>query len=227
MMKYAVKFSMFLAFFSLSFFTSCDKSETESQEVEAFVDQALLSVAESASSGADGCYELVLPVSILFVDGTTAEVASIDEMKEAFRTWKENNPDATRKDRPQLVLPVDFIDDGGVIISVTTQEELKELRAACRKGHGPKKGKRGNKECSCFEIVFPLTISFSDGTTAEVNDRKEFKTTVRTWKENNPDATERPEVVFPITVQLEDGTTTEVNNEEELKALKEACRDGE
>jgi len=113
-----------------------------------------------------------------------------------------------------------------VIISVTTQEELKELRATCRKGYGPKKGKRGNKECSCFEIVFPLTISFPDGTTAEVNDRAEFKSTVREWKTNNPDATERPELVFPITVQLEDGTTSVANDEEELKALKLACRDG-
>ncbi len=226
MMKYAVNFSMFLAFFSLSFFTSCDKTSTTEDEVEAYVDQALLSVAESASSGADGCYELVLPVTILFVDGTSTEVASIDDMKTAFRTWKENNPDATKEDRPQLVLPVDFIDEEGTIISVSTQEELRALRVACKKERGSKKGKRGNKECSCFDIVFPISIAFPDGTSAEVADRAAFKSTVREWKANNPDATERPELVFPITVELEDGTTVEANSVEELKALKEACRDG-
>lgn len=229
MLKYSVKFSFLLALFSLCFFSACkDTATSEEQEVEAFVDQALLSVAAEASVGADGCYELIFPVTIEFTDGTTAEVNSVDEMKEAFRTWKAANPDATRRDKPTLALPVEFLSDEGEVITASTKEELIAIRIAC--GDRPphrRKGKRGGRECSCFDIQFPITILFPDDTTAEVNDRAEFKSTIRAWKAANPDATERPEVVFPITVVLEDGTSVEVNSLDELKALKEECRNGE
>jgi hypothetical protein len=47
---------------------------------------------------------------------------------------------------------------------------------------------------------------------------------IRTWKTNNPDATERPQIVFPLTVKIdEDGSLVTVNNREELRRLKEGC----
>ncbi len=68
--------------------------------------------------------------------------------------------------------------------------------------------------------MFPLTIQFPDGTTAEAADRAELKSLAREWKEANPDSEERPAIVFPIDVTLEDGSTVTVNSKEELKALR-------
>jgi hypothetical protein len=76
----------------------------------------------------------------------------------------------------------------------------------------------------CFELVFPITIEFSDGTSSVVNDYEELKATIRSWKENNPDATERPDFVFPIEVISKDGEMVTVNSQEELHELRIECR---
>ena len=77
----------------------------------------------------------------------------------------------------------------------------------------------------CFELVFPLSIEFPDGTTAEVNDREELKQAVRTWKEANPGVDGRPVLTFPITVEFEDGTTQTIETIEDLRTLKETCQE--
>lgn len=76
---------------------------------------------------------------------------------------------------------------------------------------------------SCFEFVYPITIEFADGTTAEVTSNENMRETIRTWKEANPDATERPSLVFPIEVVATDGTITSVASSEELKTLLATC----
>ena len=75
----------------------------------------------------------------------------------------------------------------------------------------------------CFELVFPISLDFPDETTEEVNDLDELKTTIRAWKEANPDATERPTLVYPIEVISEDGELISVADKAGLKELKEGC----
>ena len=75
----------------------------------------------------------------------------------------------------------------------------------------------------CYELIFPITVEFPDGTTVTANDYEELGTAIKTWKEANPDATERPSFVFPIEVLSEDGEVISVASHEELRALKEAC----
>jgi hypothetical protein len=78
----------------------------------------------------------------------------------------------------------------------------------------------------CFELVFPVTISFSDGTTAEVGDYKELKQAIRTWYYENgghPTKADHPTLVLPIQVINEAGEIITIETPEQLKELREEC----
>ena len=76
---------------------------------------------------------------------------------------------------------------------------------------------------SCFEFVYPISIKFADGATAEVTSNENMRETIRTWKESNSSATERPTLVFPLEVLAKDGTVTSVASETEFKTLLATC----
>jgi len=71
--------------------------------------------------------------------------------------------------------------------------------------------------------VYPITLSFSDGSTEEVADKETAKAAVKAWKEANPEAEGRPSIAFPYEVMLKDSTTTTLTTQEELDALKASC----
>ena len=161
--------------------------------------------------GFGSCLDLVYPVTLVFPDETSVEVADQEAQKEAVKAWIEAN--GREAGKPELQFPVDVVNSDDETLTANSADELKELAQACR-------GERRNR---CFSLVFPLSISLPDGTTQEVADHKEIKQAARAWKEANPDSEERPELVFPLSVELEDGTTQEVASQEDLEALKESC----
>lgn len=217
---------LFFALLSVLVFSSCE-NEVTSSDTEEYVDEVVFRMEESGNMGKYGCYSFVFPISISFPDGTTADVEDYDGLKETIRSWKEDNPDAT--ERPELGFPLEVLSEDGEVITVADKDELHELRMSCRRDFFQRRGHKGHGgRCQpCFEIVFPLTILFPDGTTAEAADRMALKDLAREWKENNPDATERPEIQFPVTVEYEDGSTATANSKEELKTLKEECSNSE
>jgi len=217
MFKNSVQLSvLFLSIFSL-FLISCGE-EANISETENFVDSTIKGMEEGKLGSKRLCYELIFPVTVDFADNTSVDVNSKAELKEAIRTWKEANPDAT--ERPQLAFPISLLDEDGNVLDVATQEELIELKKSC-------KGRPHHQWRRCFSVVFPVTIGFSDGTDASVGSKEELRAAIKAWKEANPDATERPHLVYPITLELvEDGTEVIVNSKEEAKALKEECRNG-
>jgi len=78
----------------------------------------------------------------------------------------------------------------------------------------------------CYELVFPVTLQFSDSTTQEVASYDEMKQAIRTWFEANggrPRPQDRPRLVFPYDVINEDGEVITVTNQEEVRVLREAC----
>ncbi|MFN0213908.1 MAG: hypothetical protein ACKVT2_06595 [Saprospiraceae bacterium] len=208
---------------------ACNKSSDLT--VDEFVDQALYSAQERGGMGRFGCYELVFPVSIVLPDGSTQEVNSYEEIKLALRTYfgtHGGGPRPHHSDRPLLSFefPISVINEDGDIITMDSDEELRRLRADCAGAtfgnHGPRG--HGDHGLACFEIVFPITIAFPDGTTAEVADRQALRQLLRTWRENNPGATQRPRIVFPITVKMDDdGSLVTVNSPQELRQLKQDC----
>ncbi|MEO1517881.1 MAG: hypothetical protein AAFV95_22865 [Bacteroidota bacterium] len=233
MQKFLLKNSWMLIVALLSVLTACNKDDnltdtlSETQEVAnlEYADQAVYRIQESSNTGKFGCYEFIFPITVSFADGTSLTANSYEELKEGVKEWKEANPDAT--DRPNLEFPIEVTSEDGEIITVNDQDALKELRLACKRDNFRKRGFKGcrGKGHKCFELVFPISISFPDGTTVQAIDRGGLRTAVREWKTNNPDVEGRPMLVFPIEVLLEDGTTQSIASIEELKALKDSCNE--
>lgn len=209
--------------------TSCTQDETEAleetvlqNEATAFENESVFTLQRGSSSGRNGCYELIFPLSIAFEDGTVVEVNSHRELRQNIRQWKQDNPDSTTK--PEFVFPIELLNEEGEMLTVNTAEELEELRADCPgrfgNGHnGPKCGQR------CFELVFPVTINFPDGTSEAFDEKIDMKQAIKTWFEaNGRDGETRPELDFPVDVILEDETTITINTKEELQELKQSCK---
>ena len=213
-------FCLFVLALTGLFFTSCSEDNNVLSDLtETYTEEALYTIESRTNTGRLGCFEFIFPITIEMPDATTQTVNSLEELKEVIQTFKENNPDAEEK--PSLVYPIEVLSEDGEIISVEAKEGLKELKKACNfRGNGS----RGHKAKDlCFEINFPLTVVYPDGTTAEAETRREIKQLAREYKEANPDAEEKPTVQFPIEVTLEDETVMEVESKEALKELKETC----
>lgn len=206
---------------------ACNKSDELTTD-EA-VDEALYSIQERGGMGRFGCYELVFPVTISLPDSTTAEVDSYDEMKQVLRAYFQANGGGHHgghRPHPSFVFPISVISQDGELITVNNGDELRALREECGGGTFGHHGSQGHGQhgLSCFEIVFPITIEFPDGTTAQAGDRQELHQLIRTWRHDNPGVPGRPRMVFPITVEMtDDGTLVTVNSREELHDLKESC----
>lgn len=75
----------------------------------------------------------------------------------------------------------------------------------------------------CYELVFPVTVNFPDGTAFEVASYDELKETVRTWREDNLDVRGRAMFAFPFEVLNEDGEMITVTNRQDLFELRRSC----
>ena len=229
-----LKFSFLMLLFAGLFIVSCskDSSVTDEADASAYAEEAIYRTQESGNLGRLGCYELVFPVKVNFPDSTqSGELASYEDIKTAIKEWRLDNP--RTKGRPSLAYPYDVINEDGEVITITSRDEEKALREACRKnlfgnhggpfggGHGG-----GHHPKLCFKVEFPFSVMFPDSTIITLNskeDRKTLHKAIRTYKEAHPGEKFRPELVFPVTVTLEDGTSVTVNSKEELKALKDSC----
>lgn len=221
-MKKVLKFFILPAFAIAAAVAACHKT-TEMTADEA-VDQALYSIQERGNMGRFGCYELVFPVTLSLPDGSTAEVDSYDEMKLTLRACFAAN--GAGRTRPSFAFPVSVISQDGDIITIDSDEGLARLRAACARSAFASHTPRGHAErvLSCFDIVFPMTIQFPDGSTATATDRRALQQLIGIWRQNNPGATERPHLAFPVTVKMTaDGSLVTVNSREELRDLKAGC----
>ncbi|MFN0033983.1 MAG: hypothetical protein ACKVUS_02880, partial [Saprospiraceae bacterium] len=202
---------------------------------------------ERGGLGKYGCFELVFPIAMTLPDGTTTEsLDSYDELKQTLRDWfQANGKQGGRRGRPHgggqgnhpgggqggsnrphpsFVFPVTVISQAGETISVEDEAELRALRAECGGTFGQHSWQgHGQHGLSCFEIVFPVTVQFPDGTTAQAADGPALRQLVRTWRQSNAGATTRPSLVFPIAVKMkDDGSVVTLNSKEELLDLKAA-----
>jgi hypothetical protein len=181
------------------------------------------------------CFELVFPVSFISVDGDVTEVNSPEEL-ESLKT--------RNRGKFKLVYPVEIIDSNGDLITVEDHAQMQLILKDCGidmpKGKGKNsEGKNGfdkgkNKHFNagwdkdhndpCFEIVFPVTINFPDGTFAEMEDKEAMHNAWSTWKKENPKTKGGPEFQYPIQI-LMDGETAPVtvSSKEELQTIRKNC----
>lgn len=167
--------------------------------------------------GGQKCFTPNFPLTIVFPDGTTEEVADREAMRTAFKAWKESNPDVAA--RPTIQFPYDATMKDGTEVTFNSQEEVRAALEECM-GDRHHKTRFGN----CFTFVYPITLVFPDGTTQEIADQETLRETLMAWKENNPDSAVHPEIQFPVDVALTkwDKVVT-VNSTEELKKLSLLC----
>jgi hypothetical protein len=76
----------------------------------------------------------------------------------------------------------------------------------------------------CFELVFPITLVYPNGTTQAIGSQDSFKVAIKAWHEANKGKHgERPKIQLPFSVKLQDGTVQTITTEAEKKALIETC----
>ncbi|MCS7035388.1 MAG: hypothetical protein RMJ33_12210 [Saprospiraceae bacterium] len=224
----ALKFLLPSALLAAAIFFACTKTTDDTLATEEAIDQALFEVQERGGLGSYGCYELVFPVTIQLPNGTTAEVNSYEEIAQKLRAYFEANGRPKRGMRPafSFVFPISVVNSNGEVIVVENEQQLRQLRAECKGtfgNHGP--NGHGHHGVACFEFVFPVTIVFPDGTTAQAENPRAMRQIIRTWKQNNPNTTERPVLQFPLQVKMRrTGEIITVNNADELAALKNSCK---
>ncbi len=80
--------------------------------------------------GFKGCFKPVFPLTLVFPDGTTQEVNSPEDMKNAIVEWKQNNPDASG--HPVIQMPFDVKLRNGKTVTINNKEDLKKLIRKCR-----------------------------------------------------------------------------------------------
>jgi len=77
----------------------------------------------------------------------------------------------------------------------------------------------------CYDLIFPVTIKFSNGNTKTVTSQDSLKKAVKAWHlSSGTNKRERPGFVFPIQVTAEDGAVITVDSETELGELRSACK---
>jgi len=78
----------------------------------------------------------------------------------------------------------------------------------------------------CYEFVFPISVTFPDGSSNSLEDYETLRSTIKAWKEANPEAEEKPSLAFPLEVVSQEGELITVEDAEALKTLKSACKRG-
>ncbi|GLR19785.1 hypothetical protein [Portibacter lacus] len=218
MKSYAV---LFLAIGIL--LSSCSKEEWS--VVDNYVTDTYKEMRDGAIGGHHRCYRANFPLTIVFSDETTSEVADRREFVSALKTWKEANPDA--EERPTIQFPFSITRLDGEIIEVNSQEEIAVLRAECRiyQNRHRKCGAFGRYlDNKCFEVQLPISVVMADGEVIEIEEKRDMKDVLKSWLSNRPD--EIPEVSFPISVTMKDsGEVVEIEDNEAFDALVEACKE--
>ncbi len=233
---------LLIALTIFAFFSACEKNDLVDQQAD-LLGLSELELRDGNTYGTTGngqCAELVFPVTVDFPDGTSAEAADEAALHDLLDEWKTNNPGST--ERPLIAYPHNVMLADGSVVTINNKEELQAIFAACMpagghgkgkgrghgqggpegRGQGPRGGDHGAQHC--FTPVFPLNVVFPDGSVEAVADATAFETLLHTWRDNNPDATGRPEIELPFEVELADGTLVMVETEEDLIAIKQSCR---
>ena len=230
-MKYLMNFALLFSLVATFSMMSCDKDELTTDNIESLSDNFTFDTESGELESHKGvrrhCFNPVFPVTLEYADGTTEEVADQDAMIAALKAYKEANPGSS--ERPKIQFPFDIELKNGDIVTLESEDDLKEALENCKGRKGGKKGKKGKKDRKgnrgdCFEINFPVTLEYADGTTEEVADADAMKAAIKAWREANPGSKDRPSFVFPIDVTLENGDVVTVEDADGLKELAQDCR---
>jgi len=165
------------------------------------------------------CFRFVFPLSFSFSDGSSY---TVNDGKEFHTTLKAHFEATGTKERPAFTYPIQVQfrpeEEGGEgeVLTVNSDDELKEAFQACR-------GEENDKRC--FSFVFPVSFIMPDGSTLTASDEEDLSAQMKAFFESYDGEKKRPELVFPVDLTFEDGSVLTVNSHEEMKqAWKDNCR---
>jgi hypothetical protein len=157
------------------------------------------------------CFEFNFPITMTLSDGSNVTANDWDE----FETILDNYySDPQNVDEITLVYPISvtMLDDG-TVVTINNDAEGEALAEQCY----------GGFEFDCFEFVFPLSFTMSDGSTISGNDDEELMLAFEAYIGANPNDTIAPTFNYPVSVTHFDGTTETINNDAELETLFMDC----
>ena len=187
-------------------FASCDKMDFLGKDVE---DKEWKKEKDDKGDKAK-CFTMIYPISFTMPDGSTATYSDEDAMNNGLKTWYNANPNATTK--PTFVYPADVKLKDGMVKTISTETEMIKLKKWCD----------GDK-VKCFEMVYPISFTMPDGSTATYSNKDAMNNGLKTWYNANPNATTKPTFVYPADVKLKDGIVKTINTETEMIKLKKWC----
>ncbi len=108
-------------------------------------------------------------------------------------------------------------------VAFSSCEKAESEKEAYDKEDYDKDGKKkdGYKE-QCFYLMYPVTYTLPDGTTASGNKETVWET-IKAWYEANPDSEEKPSLNYPVEIKHKDGTFETIADEAAMINLKADC----
>ena len=170
------------------------------------------------------CFSLVYPVSYALPDGSVMDVASDDEEGwAAVKSWYSDNSEFEGV-MPELAYPVDIVyelEDGEMITTINSEEEMYAAKAECYDDWGPEE---------CFSLVYPVSYTLPDGSVMDVaSDDEEGWAAVKSWYGDNTEFEGvMPELAYPVDIlyETEEGETViTINSDEEMGVAKRDCHE--
>lgn len=162
----------------------------------------------------EDCFTLIFPISIQYPDGETIIYDSEEAIWVGIEAWYDVNPES--EDDPMPVYPFDVLLADSTVITINSEMDEDAIWETCF----------GDIDFDlCFDINFPVTLIYPDGSTIAVNSYDEAENTVDEFYEANPDSEADILIQYPITITLADGTVQTIADEEALDAALEACFD--
>ena len=166
------------------------------------------------------CFRFVFPLS--FTLGDQEAIYTVNDYTEFRDRLKTNYQETGVKMKPDFTYPIQVEfkpeEEGGEgeVLSINSEEELKEAFQACR-------GEQEDKKC--FTFVFPVSFTMPDGSTLTASDEEDLSAQMKAFFESYEGEKSRPQLVFPVDITFEDGSVLTVNSHEEMKqAWKDNCR---
>ena len=218
-------------------FTSCDKDEMEGIEntetTETTSSIFMKSITTEGDEDIEFCFEVNFPITIIYPHGTTQQANNEEQLVEIILGYYEQ--DEEPEEDLTVQFPITVTLDDGTVTTLNSDDELEELvDDECEYEEDEEEEYEEDEEnCEdsfdeiCFEVNFPITILYPDGTTQTANDEDELEELFEDFYENQEENPEEDlEIQFPISATLEGGTVVTLNDEEELgELIYEECGD--
>lgn len=214
MMTKQLNWMMTLTLFVSLLIASCQKEDVFS-DASTTENYSEIDLRDSEETNGSLCYEYTYPIVFEIEDGETVTINSREELQDFAEEWRTNNP-GVRK--PKVQLPVEVTLANGEVVQVETAGQLRRLRHACKR-----KRARGFVLNRCFDLIYPVTISFQDGGEVTYDNQEDLLEAMKIWRDENEEGTEIPTIVFPQDVELKDGTVITVESKEQFRSLAGQC----